>query len=337
MTAGGVRKFIVSAVLLLLALAGGLFLLLRGLTAPASPTSRMVAVEIRPGMRTSKIAAALEEKGAIRSKLAFTVLAKLTGKSAMLKAGEYEIDASNDAAVILGKIAEGKSVLRQITVPEGLTLAQTARLLASKGVCDEASLLGAARMPALLAAFGIPGRDAEGYLMPETYAFRKDTSANEVVRKMIALFFARTKPLTEKYQPSSKMSLHSVVTLASIIEKEGAGPEEFRTISAVFHNRLRLNMPLQADPTVIYANPSYDGNIHKKDLSLDSPYNTYKYRGLPPGPISNPSLRALEAAYDPLDADYLYFVAMGEGRGHHFSATLEEHNRAVRKYVLDPA
>ncbi|MBI3580823.1 MAG: endolytic transglycosylase MltG [Nitrospinae bacterium] len=337
MTAGWVRKFVVSAVLLLLGLAVALIFLFGRLTAPASPTSRMVAVEIKAGMRTSKIAAALEEKGAIRSRLAFTILAKLTGKSDKLKAGEYEIDASNDAAVILERIATGKSVLHQITVPEGLTLVQTARLLASRGICDEASVLGAARKPALLAAFGIPGRDAEGYLMPETYAFRKDAPADEVVRKMIALFFARTKPLADKYQPSSKMSLHSVVTLASIIEKEGAGPEEFRTISAVFHNRLRLNMPLQADPTVIYANPNYDGNIHKKDLSLDSPYNTYKYRGLPPGPIANPSLRAIEAAYDPLEADYLYFVAMGTGMGHHFSTTLEEHNKAVRKYVLDPA
>lgn len=279
----------------------------------------------------------LEEKQAIRSRLVFSLLAKFSDQSDKLKAGEYEIDASNDAATILSRIVEGRSVLHHVTVPEGLTISQIARLLASKGISDETAIINASKNPKLLVAFGIPGRDAEGYLMPETYAFRKDMSADEVVRKMAALFFVKAKPLVDKYQADSKLSLHSIVTLASIIEKEGAGPEEFGTISAVFHNRLRINMPLQADPTVIYANPGYDGSIHKKDLSIDSPYNTYKYRGLPPGPISNPGLKAIEAAYVPKDADYLYFVAMGAGKGHYFSTTLEEHNKAVKKYILNPA
>jgi UPF0755 protein len=337
MKAASGEKFLVLLLFLILALAAGLLFTFQSLSAPASHTSRMVTVEIKSGMSTSKIAAALEEKHAIRSRLVFTLLAKFNGKSDKLKAGEYEIDAANDAATILARIAEGNSVLNYVTVPEGLTLAQIARLLAGKGISDEASLINAARNPKLLAAFQISGRDAEGYLMPETYSFRKDMSADEVLRRMTSLFFIRSKPLVEKYQANSKLNLHSIITLASIIEKEGAGPEEFGAISAVFHNRLRLNMPLQADPTVIYANPNYDGNIHKRDLSIDSPYNTYKYRGLPPGPIANPGLKAIEAAYAPRDADYLYFVAMGSGRGHYFSSTLEEHNKAVKKYILDPA
>jgi UPF0755 protein len=334
---GNLEKLLASTLFLIVALAAGLYFLFGWLSSPASKTPRLVTVEIKPGMRTSKIAAALAEKNAIRSRLAFTIIAKYTGKSDKLKAGEYEIDASNDAATILARIVEGKSILHQITIPEGLTLAQIARLLGGRGIADEASLIKAARDPKLLADFGIPGRDAEGYLMPETYTFRKDMSGDDVIRRMINLFMARSRPIVEKYQGASQMEFHAVLTLASIIEKEGANPEEFPKISAVFHNRLRLGMPLQADPTVIYANPNYDGNIHKKDLSIDSPYNTYKYRGLPPGPIANPSLRAIEAAYAPLSVDYLYFVAMGNGRGHYFSTTLEEHNKAVRKYILHPA
>jgi UPF0755 protein len=328
-------KIAAVSLFLTILLSAGVLFAFRSLTSPASPQKQMITVEIKIGMRTSKIAELLHEKGAIRSALAFVILTKLSGKSDKLKAGEYEIDASNDAATILTRIVEGKSVLRLVTIPEGLTLVQTARLLASKGFGDEQELINAAKKPELLAFYGIPGRDAEGYLMPETYSFRKDLPADDVIRKMVTLFFNKSKPLVEKYGPASGLNFHQIITLASIIEKEAAGPEEFPLVSAVFHNRLRLKMPLQADPTVIYANPDYDGTIHKKDLSIDSPYNTYKYRGLPPGPIANPGLRAISAAYAPESVDFLYFVAMGGGKGHHFSATLEEHNRAVRKYILN--
>jgi UPF0755 protein len=310
-----------------------LYFVFQSLNAPLSQMRAMVNVEIKVGMNNNQIASLLLEKRAIRSKPFFAMMAKLTGKSVKLKAGEYEIDASNTSWTILKRVVDGKSVLHKVTVPEGFSVAQIARLIASKGLSDEQSLLMAARAPELLNKFGIKGRDAEGYMMPETYSFRKDSSADEIVNKMVSLFFTKVKPIVAKYQAGSKQTLHEILTLASIIEKEAANQDEFPIVSAVFHNRLHRGMLLQADPTVIYATPDYDGTIHKKDLSIDSPYNTYKYYGLPPGPIANPSLRAIEAAYAPKKVKFLYFVAMGKGKGHYFSSSLKEHNKAVKKYI----
>ncbi|MBI3794548.1 MAG: endolytic transglycosylase MltG [Nitrospinae bacterium] len=335
MTANRMYKAAGISFSLLVFVFAGMVFVLRGLTEPASPKSLMVTVEIKNGMSTSKIAALLKEKGAIRSSLAFVILTKLGAKSDKLKAGDYEIDSGNDAQTILARIVEGKSVLRMVTIPEGLTLAQIARLLSAKGICDESLFIKAASRSDLLVPYGIPGRNAEGYLMPETYGFRRDVSADEIVGKMVALFFSKTRSLVEKFSGASNLSLHQILTLASIIQKEAASYNEMPLVSAVFHNRLRIGMPLQADPTVIYANPEYDGAIHKKDLSIDSPYNTYKHRGLPPGPIANPGLEAISAAYSPAQAEFLYFVAMGGGKGHYFSSTLDEHNRAVRKFILN--
>ncbi len=308
--------------------------LYNNLNAPASPNRTLVIVEIKSGMGTAQIAAMLVDKKVIRSKMAFVALAKLGGMGARLKAGEYEIDSSNTASTILARLVEGKSVLHQVTVPEGFSVVQVAQLMASKGFSNQQSIIKAAEDKALLSTFGIQAGSAEGYLLPETYRFRKDVTAEEIVRTMLGLFTSKVRPFVDKYQAGSAIGFHGILTLASIIEKEAAGPDEFTTISAVFHNRLKINMPLQADPTVIYAIPKFDGDIRKKDLGIDSPYNTYRYRGLPPGPIANPGLRAIEAAYAPKDVGYLYFVAMGSEKKHYFSSTLQEHNKAVRRYQL---
>lgn len=327
------KRFMVFAVAVAALLALGSFAL-KNLDAPASPKSRAVSVEIKPGMRLAEVAETLANAGVIRSADAFSLLARIYGFADRIKAGEYDIDPSKTPREILGKLAEGRMKLHALTVPEGFTLFQIARLAEERGFCAAKDFLTAAADPALLAEFGVKGKNAEGYLMPETYHFRKNAGAPAVVRKMLATFAQKTAPLREKYAADADMDFADAVTLASIVEKEAAGPEEFRTISAVFHNRLRRGMPLQADPTVIYAIEGFDGNIRKKDLGVDSPYNTYRHKGLPPGPIANPGLGALEAVYAPEDAAYLYFVAMGDQKRHHFSSTLKEHNDAVRKYQL---
>lgn len=302
--------------------------------APVQVEPGLVTVEIKPGMNTAQISALLEKSGVVRSGKAFKWIAEYTGMSGKLQAGEYELDISLPPLDIMDRLSEGKVVLHEVTVPEGLTIRQTAEVIAAKGFSDVRSIVDAARDPALLARFGIEGKDMEGYLMPETYRFSKNANARQIVSKMVETFFDKVKSIRKKYQKDSILGFGEIVIMASIIEKETANRQEYGLISAVFHNRLKKNMLLQADPTVIFALPDFDGNIRKKDLMYDSRYNTYRYRGLPPGPIASPGVNAIAAALHPADADYLYFVATkSEGR-HYFSRTLTEHNEAVRKYQL---
>jgi len=296
------------------------------------PDKRLIL--ITPGMNTESIGLLLEKKGIIRSGKGFAFYAKLTGKAEKLRAGEYELDRAKTTPAILEEILKGRVKLYPITVPEGLTLVETARLMEKNGFGHEASIISAASDPEMLEAFGIKNRNAEGYLFPDTYRFNRDVTGREIVRQMISTFFKKVEPLKLKYQSRSTLSFEQIITLASIIEKETANRREYWLISAVYHNRLKKGMKLQADPTVIYALPDFNGNIRRKDLGYDSPYNTYVYSGLPPGPISNPGLKAIEAAYSPAEEDFLYFVAMKAGGAHYFSRTYNEHINAVRKYQL---
>lgn len=303
--------------------------------APVTSASTKITVEIKSGMATRQIAKLLEHKKIIRSKKAFAWIARYSGKAEKLRAGEYELDSSNAPWQILRHLLEGKVRLHEVTVPEGLTIAQTASLFSQAGFGKADSFIEAAANGKLLDRFGIKGNNTEGYLMPETYHFPKSASATEIIPKMISTFFEKVEQLKLHNQPVSSLRFNEIITLASIIEKETGNKNEYRLISSVFHNRLKKGMMLQADPTVIYGLPDFDGNIRKSDLSYDSPYNTYRYRGLPPGPISNPGLLAIEAAYKPAETNYFYFVATkSEGR-HYFSSNLREHNRAVAKYQLN--
>lgn len=324
-----------------LALAGAAFLVLillllaalKEINAPAAATHGAVTATIAPGMRLSQAAKILEAAGAVKSAASFVLVAKLHRLGDKIKAGEYELDPGQKPVEMLRQLVEGRVKLHPLTVPEGFTMKQIAELAAANGLCSAADFLNAAADKKLLGEFAIDAASAEGYLMPETYHFRKEAGGTAVVRAMLGTFVKKTAALRQQH-PDKADRLHQIVTLASIVEKEAAGPDEYPLIAAVFYNRLRRAMPLQADPTVIYAMPDFDGNIRKKDLSIDSPYNTYRYRGLPPGPIANPGMGAIEAAYAPASAQYLYFVAMGKVKKHHFSATLKEHNEAVRKYQL---
>jgi UPF0755 protein len=279
------------------------------------------------------MAARLHEAGVIDNQLLFRIEARLSGAGGRLRAGEYQLEKGGSIRGVIKKLLDGKMALHKITIQEGLTIRQIGEILEKDGVVSAREFSEAAGDPAILREFGLFAGSAEGYLFPDTYNFLKQTKGGEVVPVMLKTFFAKAGKALPPDLMADPKRLYELVTLGSIVEKETGVESEKRLVAAVFANRLKKRMPLQSDPTVIYALPDFDGNIRKKDLSYDSPYNTYVRKGLPPGPIANPGLSSLLAALEPADTDYLYFVSKNNGE-HYFSATLDEHNRAVRKYQL---
>ena len=224
-----------------------------------------------------------------------------------------------------------------VTFPEGLTIADMSKIFESHGIGTAASFVEAAKDAALVHDLDPAAKDLEGYLFPETYALSRHTDAPKLIKLMVSRFDHVFTPELRQAAAARNLTVRQAVTLASIVEKETARPEERPLVAAVYTTRLRIGMPLQCDPTVIYAltkRGGYSGNIHKDDLSIDSPYNTYRYPGLPPGPIASPGRASLEAAVHPADADYLYFVSRNDG-SHEFARTLDEHNRNVHKYQIE--
>jgi len=288
-------------------------------------------VEIKRGDNVKTMAVRLAGAGVIDNPLLFEIEARLSGAGGRLRAGEYLIGKNGSIRSVIRALLDGKTLLHKTTIPEGLTIRQIGAALEKNGVVSAREFAEAAEDPAILRAFGLSAKSAEGYLFPDTYNFLKQTPGRDVVPVMLKTFFAKAgKALPEEVMADPE-KLCELVTLASIVEKETGAESEKRLVASVFANRLQKKMALQSDPTVIYALPDFDGNIRKKDLSFDSPYNTYTRRGLPPGPIANPGLSSLLAALEPADTDYLYFVSRNNGE-HYFSATLEEHNKAVRKF-----
>jgi UPF0755 protein len=292
-----------------------------------------IVVEIKKGDSVKAMAARLHEAGVIDNQLLFRIEARLSGAGGRLRAGEYQLEKGGSIRGVIKKLLDGKMALHKITIQEGLTIRQIGEILEKDGVVSAREFSEAAGDPAILREFGLFAGSAEGYLFPDTYNFLKQTKGSEVVPVMLKTFFAKAGKALPPDLMADPKRLYELVTLASIVEKETGTESEKRLVAAVFANRLKKRMPLQSDPTVIYGLPDFDGNIRKKDLSYDSPYNTYVRKGLPPGPIANPGLSSLLAALEPADTDYLYFVSKNNGE-HYFSATLDEHNRAVRKYQL---
>jgi UPF0755 protein len=290
-------------------------------------------VEIKKGDTAKSMAERLHEAGVIDNPLLFRIEARLSGAGGRLRAGEYQIEKGGSVRSVMKMLLDGKMALHKITIPEGLTIRQIGEALEKEGVVSAKEFRQSAGDPVILREFGLLAGSAEGYLFPDTYHFLKQTKGGKVVPVMLKTFFAKAGKALPPDLMADPKRLHELVTLGSIVEKETGAESEKRLVAAVFANRLKKRMPLQSDPTVIYALPDFDGNIRKKDLSYDSPYNTYVRKGLPPGPIANPGLSSLLAALDPADTDYLYFVSKNNGE-HYFSATLDEHNRAVRKYQL---
>ncbi len=297
------------------------------------PPSKVVVIP--EGATFQQVAALLRQNGLIKNRAAFVLLGKSQSVDRKIHAGEYELNAGMTPAEILAKFQSGQVVLHSVTIPEGLTMTQVADVLAQRAGTDRTEFLRLARDRGFVASLGVTSDTLEGYLYPDTYRFRRGVKTKDVVLAMVEHLRQMFGPDLQARALEMKMSVHQVLTLASVIEKETGSGGERPDISAVFHNRLRKHIPLQSDPTVIYGLPDFDGNIRKKDLSNPSLYNTYRWPGLPPGPIANPGIHAIRAALFPSNSHALYFVSRNDGT-HQFSATLTEHNEAVEKYQKRP-
>jgi UPF0755 protein len=278
----------------------------------------------------------LENENAVKDGFVFELYCKLNKKADKLKAGKYSINNSMGVPAIAEVIVSGKALIDTVkfTIPEGYNLAQIVEKLNSLGVVGSDKLQSALKTENYKYEFlrQIPDREnkLEGYLFPDTYEIYKDTTAEAIIDKMLQRF---DSVFTEEYRNRAKemnMTMDQVVTLASIIEREAKLDSERKTISAVFHNRLKKNMMLQSCATVQYLLKEQKEVLTYKDLEIESPYNTYKHAGLPPGPIASPGLKSIEAALYPEDVDYLYFVTKGDG-SHIFTKTYSEHLNAQNK------
>jgi UPF0755 protein len=302
----------------------------RGLDDP--PLSMVVA----PGDPVGVIGGKLHALGLVRHPLAFRVFVHLRREGAKLRAGEYSFEGPLSLRDVVDMLVRGDVVHRDITFPEGKTLEEMAATVRAHGL-DPAAFLDAARDTHLIGDLDPEAADLEGYLFPDTYDIEATGDGAAESRRLVGRMVERFRTVITSALPrlpTRGLSVREVVTLASLVERETAQQDERPRIAAVFLNRLKLGMPLQTDPTVIYAlrkAGSYDGNIRKKDLSLDSPYNTYKHTGLPPGPIASPGREALRAVLEPADVKDLYFVSRNDGT-HAFSESLREHERAVDRY-----
>jgi len=292
-----------------------------------------LAFTVLPGQAFSTIADKLYQAGIIGDTRRFKLFARLKGYDKRIKAGEYSLSSVLSPKQVLEIMVSGKVALHRITIPEGYNLYQIAELLARAGLIDAPEFIQAAAEPATVKSLDVNADTLEGYLFPDTYHLPKGLPANKIAKIMVNRF--EEVFLTEWHDRARQMnwSVHQVVTLASIIEKETGAAFERPLIASVFHNRIAENMRLSSDPTVIYGIEDFDGNLTRKHLSTPTPYNTYLRKGLPPGPIANPGAAALEAALYPAETAYLYFVSKKDGT-HQFSTNLREHNRAVRKYQL---
>ncbi len=314
---------------LLLVTAAGLWLAY-GLALPASPAQEFVL--LYPGWSTRHIALELQNRGVIRDWRAFLLYHYLAHPRS-LKAGEYRFEQAANAVAVHERLARGDIYVHTVVVPEGFNIFDVADAVQAAGLGSREDFLKIAESPRMVSDVDPQARSLEGYLFPDTYGFTRTQSMTDMVETMVKRFRQSARPLGLL---EHGVDLHRIVTLASIVEKETAAPEERPTVAGVYVNRLDHNMALDADPSVIYAAllaQRYDGIIHQSDLQLDSPFNTYKYPGLPPGPIANPGRASLEAALHPAANDFLYFVADASGNGHHrFSRTLEEQSRNVAAY-----
>jgi peptidoglycan lytic transglycosylase G len=299
----------------------------------AHPPSKVVVIP--DGSTFQHVAELLDREQLIKSSFAFVLFGKFQSADRKVHAGEYELNPGMTPAEILSKLINGQVLLHSVTIPEGLTITQVADVASQQGLTDREEFLRLAKDREFIQSLGIKAETLEGYLYPDTYKFPRPIKARELVVAMVEQLKQVVEPDLLARMQELKMTLHEVLTLASVIEKETGAGSERPEISAVFHNRLKKHIPLQSDPTVIYGLPSFDGNLHKKDLSSSSPYNTYRVQGLPPGPIANPGIQAIRATLYPSDSQSLYFVSRNDGT-HQFSATLIEHNKAVEKYQKRP-
>ena len=311
--------------LCLISLLIGVFLML-----PPTSSEEIVNFEVPIGSSSRAIAKQLVEQKLIRSEYAFRIIIRHRGTGRRLRAGIYALRRNMALWHIVDEFEKGQVTLASWTVPEGLTTSGIAELWETTGFGTAEAFREAAESSCLLNQYGLEGKTIEGYLFPNTYKFAKGITAEKAVEMMLNEFKQQWTETFDEEARNLGLTRHEIVTLASVIEKEAQSKSERPRIASVFHNRLTRKWRLQADPTVLYALGNPKRLLTRADLSVDSPYNTYKYRGLPPGPIANPGIDSIIATLRPEKTDYFYFVAIGEGK-HHFSKTLSEHNRMIRK------
>ena len=289
-------------------------------------------LEIERGTSTVALAKALEEQGVVRSQYLF-LLVRVLQPRARLQAGDYLFDRPLSPVEVFNKIRRGEVFFEELRVPEGSNMFDIAALLGNLNSVKPEDFLRAASDRQMVLDLDPSAPDLEGYLFPSTYHVTRQTTAAQLCRLMTEQF---RKVWAASGGEHRKADIHKIVTLASLVEKESAIPAERPQVAAVFENRLKIDMPLQCDPTTVYAalrEDRYNGVIHKSDLASANPYNTYAHPGLPPGPIANPGAESLKAALHPAEVDYLYFVAKADGSGsHQFSSALADHARAVEAY-----
>ncbi len=299
---------------------------------PANPRAEKITrIHVRSGMSFGQILELLKEKGLIQNPGLFRLQARFRGGVKTFQAGVYTLKPSMSPREIYERLSEGRIARRTFTIPEGYNVRKIARTIHRAGFASEEEILQLSRNPSFLRELNISACSLEGYLFPDTYEFPLGVAAKKILRLIVLTMRQKFTPALRKKAKEMGFTIHQTLTLASIIEKETSLSSERPIISAVFINRLKRKMRLQSDPTVIYALPHFDGNITKKDLRHNSPYNTYRHRGLPPGPIASPGLASIKSALNPAKVKYLYFVATKNG-GHQFSKTYREHRRAVNRY-----
>ncbi len=319
------RKLITFLLLIAIAFGGWVWWAVYIPVAPHAST----AILLHSGYSTRRIAAELQKAGVIRSAVAFRWWHRFHPQPS-LKAGEYLFERSANLPEVYGRIARGDIYFHTVTIPEGYTMFDIAKAMEDAGLGSAQDFLHVAQTQTQLISDLAPqAKSLEGYLFPNTYEFTRTQSTEEMVAEMVRQFrqVAQQIGLTANVQQT--------VTMASIVEKETAAPEERPRVASVYYNRLNRRMALDADPCVIYAlllAGRYSGSLHHTDLSVNSPYNTYRFAGLPPGPIGNPGQSALQAALHPDETKFLYFVADGKDGHHRFAQSLEEHNRNVAAY-----
>lgn len=303
------------------------------LTPISSASSESITITVPRGQSLDALTDLLHRKGFLQHPVKFKLLARIYGHHRMIKAGEYRFSTGMTPTEILDHLYAGDVLLHRLTIPEGFNIRQIAERVGEDGICRQDAFLAVATDPAFAKKMGINAQTVEGYLFPDTYFFEKNTPPQKIIATMIRHF---RSVFSDKWQKRAKemgMTVHEIMTLASIIEKESADNKERPIIASVFYNRLERHMRLESDPTVIYGIKDFNGDLTTRDLDQKTPYNTYQIYGLPPGPICNPGIESIRAALYPAKTDYLYFVAKPD-KTHHFSRTLAAHDRAVRKYLL---
>ncbi|MCE5265628.1 MAG: endolytic transglycosylase MltG [Deltaproteobacteria bacterium] len=306
-------------------------------TTPVNPSAAAATIDIPKGAGFLKITEILDRGGLVRFRPFFWTLALVKKANRHIRAGEYELAGLMAPTEILDKLVRGEIKEYPVTLPEDITTGEVAKRLAAFKLINEKEFMALAADRSFLASLDVEAESVEGYLYPNTYRLDRSMTTREIMRILVRQFWKEVTPEMRKRAGEIGLTLQEWVTLASIIGKESGNGVEKPLISAVFHNRLKMGMKLQSDPTAVYhleQNGSPVKAVRREHLQSDTPHNTYRINGLPPGPIANPGIDSLRAALYPAQVNYLYFVAKNDG-SHHFSSSLAAHNQAVLKYQIN--